>query len=240
MTKNFPCFSSWLLLLIFQPSRPLSGNALKTKKAFRGAAPACRGARPLKCHSRLCPAIQGSRPACASVRRGHGVGIGKGRADIGHMSARRALGCRGHVGSQFPLGPCQRVMKQRMKHRTMSPKILLNMAITSFFVPRPYRDKDMTTTRMKPSRGTLPGRCLPPAGNKALQWSRYGKIGELRRSKGAVPLLSSPGRQPARDWRPGRGLSPARRCRRRLRPHWRPCRGCRCSVWRSAKGHPCP
>ena len=25
-------------------------------------------------------------------------------------------------------------MKQRMKHRTMSPKILLNMAITSFFV----------------------------------------------------------------------------------------------------------
>ena len=35
MTKKFPCFSSRLLLPIFQPSRPLSGNALKKKKAFR-------------------------------------------------------------------------------------------------------------------------------------------------------------------------------------------------------------
>ena len=41
--RIFSCFSSWLLLLIFQPFRPLSGNALKTKKAFRGAEPACRG-----------------------------------------------------------------------------------------------------------------------------------------------------------------------------------------------------
>ena len=57
-------------------------------------------------------------------------------------------------------------MKQRMKHRTMSPKILLNMAITSFFVPRPYRDKDMTTASLKPSWGTLPGRCLPPRGTR--------------------------------------------------------------------------
>ena len=40
MTKKFPCFSSRLLLPIFQPSRPLSGNALKKKKAFRSP-PAC-------------------------------------------------------------------------------------------------------------------------------------------------------------------------------------------------------
>ena len=45
MTKNFSCFSSRLLLPIFQPSRPLSGNALKKKKAFRSPpahVPPCR------------------------------------------------------------------------------------------------------------------------------------------------------------------------------------------------------
>ena len=45
MTKKFPCFSSRLLLPIFQPSRPLSGNALKKKKAFRtppAHVPPCR------------------------------------------------------------------------------------------------------------------------------------------------------------------------------------------------------
>ena len=40
MAKNFSCFSRWLLLPIFQPSRPLSGNALKKTKAFRSP-PAC-------------------------------------------------------------------------------------------------------------------------------------------------------------------------------------------------------
>ena len=35
MAKNFSCFSRRLPLLIFQPSRPLSGNALKNRKAFR-------------------------------------------------------------------------------------------------------------------------------------------------------------------------------------------------------------
>ena len=45
MTKKFPCFSSRLLLPIFQPSRPLSGNALKNRKAFRpppAHVPPCR------------------------------------------------------------------------------------------------------------------------------------------------------------------------------------------------------
>ena len=40
MAENFYCFSRWVLLPIFQPSRPLSGNALKKKKAFRSP-PAC-------------------------------------------------------------------------------------------------------------------------------------------------------------------------------------------------------
>ena len=40
MAKNFSCFSRRLPLLIFQPSRPLSGNALKNRKAFR-TPPAC-------------------------------------------------------------------------------------------------------------------------------------------------------------------------------------------------------
>ena len=40
MAKNFSCFSSWLPLMIFQLSRPLSGNALKKTKAFRSP-PAC-------------------------------------------------------------------------------------------------------------------------------------------------------------------------------------------------------
>ena len=35
MAKNSSCFLRWLLLLIFQLSRPLSGNAPKKKKAFR-------------------------------------------------------------------------------------------------------------------------------------------------------------------------------------------------------------
>ena len=90
----FPVFKAGYLCRFFSP--PGHYQEMHSKRRRLSAEPRLRAggcARPLKCHSRLCPAIQGSRPACASVRRGHGVGIGKGRADIGHMPARRALGC---------------------------------------------------------------------------------------------------------------------------------------------------
>ena len=90
----FPVFEAGYLCRFFSP--PGHYQEMHSKRRRLSAEPRLRAgghARPLKCHSCLCPAIQGSRPACASVRRGHGVGIGKGRADIGHMSARRALGC---------------------------------------------------------------------------------------------------------------------------------------------------
>ena len=61
-------------------------------------------------------------------------GSAKGARTSGICPRVARWDAEGTAGSQFPLGPCQRVMKQRMKHRTMSPNILLNMTITSFFV----------------------------------------------------------------------------------------------------------